>query len=100
MTTPSGEACGCCVGPADVLTVHEEGALSSIREIVAGIRAKGRPVTVEDVEKALISVGGTVSGDTEGAGSRTYDFCGARISLSADSGSGGTIQLIFIPTVR
>jgi|HubBroStandDraft_1064217.scaffolds.fasta_scaffold302201_1 hypothetical protein len=100
MTATSDEARGCCVGLADVLTVHEESALSSIRGIVAEIRSKDRAVTVEDVEKALISVGGTVSSDAEGRGSRTYDFCGARMSLSADSGSGGTIQLSFIPAVR
>jgi hypothetical protein len=100
MTAPLGEACGCRVEPVDVLTLDEESALGTIREIVSGIRAGGRPAQMEEVEKAVMAAGGTVLVDTDAGGSRIYGLSGARFSLSADSVSGGAILLSFVPAAR
>jgi hypothetical protein len=100
MTAPFVEACKACDEPVDVLTIDEEGVLSSIREIVSGIRAGSRAIGLEDVEGAVISIGGSVSTEPDRGAYKIYELRGARFSLSADSGSGGAIQLSFIPAVR
>jgi len=100
MTAPFGEARTGCDEPADVLSFDEESALKAIREIVGGIRAKGRAPLVEDVEEAVVSIGGTASAETDRAGSKIYGLRGARFSLSSDTGSGGAIRLSFLPVVR
>jgi hypothetical protein len=100
MTAPLGGARGACDEPIDVLTLDEESALKSIREIVGVIRANGLAVLVEDIEGAFVSIGGTVSTEKDEAGSKIYGLRGARFSLSADTGSGGAIQLSFLPVAR
>lgn len=100
MTAPSVETRGACEEPVDVLTFAEESALKSVREIVSGIRAKSRAIGVEDVEGEVISIGGTVSTETDKGGFKVYELRGARFSLTAGSGPGGAIHLSFIPAVR
>ena len=100
MTALSLEAPGACGEPIDVLTLGEESVLKSVREIVSGIRAKSRAIGVEEVEVAVVSIGGTVSNETNRGRYSICELRGARFSLSADSGPGGAIQLSFIPAVR
>jgi hypothetical protein len=99
MTAPSCEARGRSVEPVDMLTFDEENALGTIREIVSGIRARGRAAPIDEVEKALIAAGGMVLVEADEAGDRICGLSGARFSLATDSAT-GAIRLNFLSAAR
>lgn len=84
------------IDPADILTVGEESVLSSIRGIVGGIRARGLEVQMEHIEAAMISIGATVSPETDLGGIRIFNLCGARLSVRPDSVIPGAVELRFV----
>jgi|HubBroStandDraft_1064217.scaffolds.fasta_scaffold90156_3 hypothetical protein len=95
MTGPESKTQAGGVAAEEVLTFDEENVLSSIREVVTGIRALGPPVEVKDVEEAVVLLGGSASSETDNAGFRIFNLRGARFSLRPALGSPGAIEISF-----
>ncbi len=98
MTPAIGQTTGTPVPEADVLTIDEEGALSLLREIVAGVRATGLGPNVMNVGEAVVAAGGSaldVAGDREVG---TYTLAGARFTLQPAPGADGRIEVSFLPS--
>jgi hypothetical protein len=79
-----------------MLTAREEEALSKLREIVAGIRARGVTADVGSLELAIRASGGSrVTQSGEGS-PVTFTLNGARFTAGPSVSAVGKIEIHFI----
>jgi len=80
-------------GGIDVLSDAEEKALSAVRDLVGGIRARGEPADIGAIATALSAAGGRCEdGAGSDPGSRAFRLKGARFSLREHPGGGVEIN--------
>jgi len=85
---------------SDVLNADEERSLSLVREIVAGIKARGATADIGSVELALTAAGASREGDVTRFESRTFRLYGARFSVVTGRHPAGGIEVNFDPKPR
>lgn len=86
-------------GPSheDLLSPDEEGILAVLREIVAGMREHGVPITLESFGSAVIAAGAARTTGPDGTEHSAYALCGVRFMARAAAAS-GFIEVSFLPT--
>jgi len=86
-------------GPSyeDLLSPDEEGILAVLREIVAGMRERGLPITLESFGSAVIAAGAARTAGPDGTEHCAYALCGVRF-LARTAVANGAIEVSFLPS--
>jgi hypothetical protein len=85
-------------GTADLLTPDEEGVLSALRDIVAGVRAQGLAPELEGAADRLVSAGAELSVGPGEPGPLDFRLRGVRFTLRTSPGPRRGIEVCFTPT--
>ena len=81
----------------DSLSMDEEIALSTLREIVAKSRANGIAVDIGYLERAILAAGGSRAGRPENGSSTTFILYGVRFSIRSGDVLPGAVEVSFNP---